>query len=111
VAEVQQKMQRLEHTNNQELTIILQRVNHNTRKIRELNQRPGNLQHPAPSVGIGESWIPSTFHSVASNDQHVPMAPGFFDRIWEGGNQQQGDATQAEENCAPFYDDAGPSHP
>jgi hypothetical protein len=111
VAEVQNQMQRLEHRHNQELVIVLRGVNRNMRQIGELNQRPGNLQHPARSAGTDESWIPSTFHSVANNDQHVPMAPGFSDRVWEGGNQQQGDAAQAEENCAPYRDDAGPSHP
>jgi hypothetical protein len=113
VAEVQNQMQRLELRHNQELAIVLRGVNRNMRQIRELNQRPGNPQQHARSAGTDESWIPSSIHSVASNDQHVPMAPGFSDRVWEGENQaqQQGEAAQAEENRAPYRDDPGPSHP
>ena len=49
---------------------------------------------------------------MASNDQHVPIAPRFSDRAWEEESQaqHQGDAAQAEENSMPQQDEAGPSH-
>ena len=99
-------MQRLEHRHNQELAIVLRGVNQNTRLLEELNQRPP--QHVIHSTGTDESWIPSTFHSVASN-QHDQMAPGFSDIVWDGANQQHRDADQAEKNDA--SDEASPSHP
>jgi hypothetical protein len=109
---MQQQMQRMEFRHNQELAIAMRGLNRNTRQIEELNQWPGNLQHSPRPAGTDESWIPSTFHSVANNDQHVPIAPRFSDRAWEGEAQaqQQGDAAQAEENSAPQQDEAGPSH-
>jgi len=69
------------------MAIVLRGVNHNMMQIRELNQHVCNPQQQVRSVGTDESWIPSTFHFVESNDQHVPMAPGFFDRVWEGDKQ------------------------
>jgi hypothetical protein len=112
VFEMQQQMQRMEFRHNQELAIAMRGINRNTRQIEELNQRPNNLQHPPHSAGTDESWIPSTFHSVASNNQHVSIPPGFMDLAWDGEvqAQQQGDAAQAEENSAPQRDEAGPSH-
>jgi hypothetical protein len=83
VVEMQQKMKRMEFRHNQELAIAIRCLNHNTRQIEELNQWPDNLQHSPRPANTDESWIPSTFHSVASNDQHVPIAPRFSDRAWE----------------------------
>jgi hypothetical protein len=38
---------------------------------------------------MDESRLPSTFHFATSNDQHIPMAPGFSDRVWMADNQAQ----------------------
>jgi hypothetical protein len=84
MAVVQNKMQRLEQRNNQELSIVLRGVNQNTWKLKELNQCPPN--HLIHSTGIDESWIPSTFHSVANN-QYDQIAPGYSNRVWDGENQ------------------------
>jgi len=79
--EVQNQMQQLETRNNQELSIALRGINRNMRQIGEITQRLGNPQQQARSVGTDESWLPSTFYSAASNDQHIPMAPGLSDRV------------------------------
>jgi hypothetical protein len=97
MAEIQSQLQQQEIWHNQELAIVLRGVNRNTRQIGVVTQRLGNPQQPAHSVGTDESRLPSTFHSAASNDQHVPIAPGFADRIWAEENQ---DRQFAEENPA-----------
>jgi hypothetical protein len=78
MAVVQNQMQRLEQRNNQELSIVLRGVNQNTWKLEELNQCPPH--HLVHSTGTDESWIPSTFHSVANN-QHDQIAPGYSNRV------------------------------
>jgi hypothetical protein len=77
--------------------IVLRGVNQNTRQIGVVTQRLENPQQPAHSVGTDESRLPSTFHSAASNDHHVPIAPGFADRYQAEENL---DRQFAEENPA-----------
>jgi hypothetical protein len=91
------------------LAIVLRGVNRNTRQIGAVTQRLGNPQQQAHSAGTDESRLPSTFHSAASNDQHVPMAPGFSDRVWAEENQAQhyAEAHQTEENPATQQDEPG----
>jgi hypothetical protein len=85
VVEMQCQMQRMEFRHNQELAIAMRGINHNTRQIEELNQRPANPQHPPRSAGTDESWIPSTSHSVANSNQHVSIPPD--SRTWPGMEQ------------------------
>jgi hypothetical protein len=105
-------MQQQEIRHNQELTIFLRGVNRNTRQIGVVTQRLGNPQQPAHFVGTDESRLPSTFHSAASNDQHVPIAPGFSDRIWAEENQDQhfAEAHQTEENPEAQQEEPGQPH-
>ena len=112
MVEIQNQMQQLETRHNQELIIVPKGVNRNMRQIGEITHRLGNPQQQVRSAGTYESRLPSTFHLAASNDQHVPIAPGFSDHVWEGDNQVQNHekASQAEENRASYRDDPGSPH-
>ena len=52
-----------------------------------LTQHLGNPQQQAHSAGTDESLLPSTFHSDAISNQHVPMAPILSNRVWPEENQ------------------------
>jgi hypothetical protein len=69
---------------NQELAIALRGINKNTRQIGEMAQQLVNpLNHPQHPVNSNESvgsGLPSTFHSVVRNEDHLaphepPLVP------------------------------------
>jgi hypothetical protein len=77
---LQTQLHQQETHHNQELAIALRGINRNTRQLGVVTQQLANPQQPKNFVGSGESRLPSTFHSIASNDHHsVPSAPGHAD--------------------------------
>jgi hypothetical protein len=88
LAGLQTQLQQQEIRHNQELAIVLRGVNRNTRQLGVVTQQLENPQQPANSAGTGESRLPSSFHSIASNDHHsVPSDPGYADRHYAEENR------------------------
>jgi hypothetical protein len=106
LAGLQTQLQQQEIRHNQELVIVLRGVNRNTRQLGVVTQQLGNPQQPTNSVGTDESRLPSSFHSVASNDHHAPTAPGFAGRHYAEENP---DRHYAEENPAEVNLEARPT--
>jgi len=84
---LQTQLQQQEILHNQELAIVLRGVNRNTRQLGVVTQQLENPQQPANSARTSESRIPSSFHSISSNDHHsVPSDPGYTNRHYAEEN-------------------------
>jgi hypothetical protein len=80
VVNLQGQLHQQELRHNQELAIALRGININTRQIGEMTQQLVNpLNHPQHPVNSNDSVgsrLPSTFHSVASNEHFLaPPVP------------------------------------